>query len=250
MADEIKVSFHSSKMESSFFPHTAMPISVQNMCGSCVAPYQLNLACFQHLSKTKHLKRSFSACESLSTVTGNFVLCSNRSRVDFRGVRSMASMAPDWKLVSGLELENVATTIYMLVLKGCLGKSVLLDDVDKCYLAHKTSSWCTGTLHFGDVCDVIELFDIQWGRIPASDKSQTVSEISLKSKVNIHISRRGSAVIRLVFPRDTSWSIAMEQDVLRDCNLIFNTLVEILKGKVVLASSSSSSLTSFIFPVE
>jgi hypothetical protein len=227
IADEIVASFHIPNTQSAFTPHPKQSISVQNMCGSCVTPYQLNLACFQHLSRTKILKRSFSACESLSTVTGNLVLCSNRSRIDFRGVRSMASMALDWKLVSGLNIEDVSTTIYMLVLKGCLGKAILLSNAH-CYLTNKSAKWCKGTMHCGDVCDVIELFDIEWDKIP---QCVSVSDITKKSKANIHVSRRGSVVIRLVFSSDTMWSLALEQNVMKDCNFLFSTLEEILTGK-------------------
>jgi hypothetical protein len=140
----------------------------------------------------------------------------------------MASMALDWKLVSGLNIEDVSTTIYMLVLKGCLGKAILLSNIH-CYLASKSSQWCKGTLHCGDVCDVIELFDIQWNKIPQC--GEPISEITLKSKVNVHISRRGSVVIRLVFSSDTAWSLVLEQNVMKDCNVLFTTLEKILMGK-------------------
>ena len=241
---QITMSFHPLQMEPMFSPHAKTPVRVQNMCGSCVTPYQLNLACFQHISKTKVLKRSFSACESLSTVSGNFVLCSNRSRVDFRGVRSMKSMIPDWELISGLNIEDVSTTIYMIVLKGCLGKALFFDSSCCCYLANQTANWCTGILHFGDVCDVIELRDIKWDRIPRmgnEDKPPaTVSKTTLLAKSSIHVSRRGGAVIRLVFSPAMPWDVSLEEDIIRDCNMLMNILGEILKGK----STNTSAIFS------
>ncbi len=243
---QITVSFHPLQMEPMYNPHAQTPVRVQNMCGSCVTPYQLNLACFQHISRTKELKRSFSACESLSTVTGNFVLCSNRSRVDFRGVRSIASMTPDWKLISGLNIENVSTTIYMIVLKACLGKALFFDTSCCCYLANQTAKWCTGILHFGDVCDVIELRDIKWDQIPCKGEASATTRLA---KSSIHVSRRGGAVIRLVFSPPIAWDVSLEQDVIRDCDMLMNTLGEILKGKtpksVVSPAAAASSFDPF-----
>lgn len=229
-AAQIKVSFYPPHMQPMFIPHEQTSVRVQNMCGSCVTPYQLNLSCFQHISKTKVLKRSFSACESLSTVTGNFVLCSNRSKVDFRGVRSVASMASDWKIISGLRIEDVSTTIYMIVLKGCLGKALFFDTSCCCYLANQTAEWCTGILHFGDVCDVIELRDIRWNKMP-SKTSQVISQSTLQAKSSIHISRRGGTVIRFVFSPPITWSDGLEKEVISDCDLLTSTLGDILKGK-------------------
>lgn len=243
---QITVSFHPLQMEPMFTPHVKTPVRVQNMCGSCVTPYQLNLACFQHISKTKILKRSFSACESLSTVTGNFVLCSNRSRVDFRGVRSITSMTPDWKLISGLNIENVSTTIYMIVLKGCIGKALFFDSSCCCYLANQTAGWCKGILHFGDVCDVIELRDIKWNLIPhiGDYGFKIASKTTLLAKTSIHVSRRGGAVIRLVFSPPMPWNVSLEEDVIRDCNMLMNIIGEILKGKIPTSQSIISPTTA------
>ena len=229
---EIKVAFHVLKMSGTFVPHEkTREVSVQNMCGSCIAPYQLDLSSLQYISKTKKM---FSSCESFSTVTGNFVLCSNKFRVDFRGVRSISAMRSDWKLITGLNIDDVSTTLYLLVLKGCVGKAVAFHDRsshDCCYLIQQTAQWCTGLLHFGDICDVIELDNIQWAKMPCLT-SKTICDTTLKAKINVHISRKGGTVIRLVFSPPTSWDASIEQDVISDCNFLLDTLSHILNGKV------------------
>jgi len=140
-------------------------------------------------------------------------------------------MGPDWKLVTGLDIVDVSTTLYLLVLKGCVGKAVAFHDrTHGCYLIQQTARWCTGLLHFGDICDVIELDNIQWEKMPCI-APQTICATTLKAKINVHISRKGGTVIRLVFSPPTPWDIAIEQDVISDCNFLLNTLGHILNGK-------------------
>lgn len=212
-------------------PHPKKTFRIQNACGSCTTPYQLNLSCFKHLSKKK---KKFSACESLSTVTATFVLCLNRCRVDFRGVRSIEAMSHDWKLVSGLDISEVSTSIYLLVMKGCIGRSLMLTS-ETCFLANATASWCTPSLHFDDLCDILELGDIDWDKIFARPLN-SASDATKKAKTQVIISRRGGVVIRMVFPKDTPWDILSERDVLSDCDRLLDLLDEILAGKVMRVS--------------
>jgi hypothetical protein len=209
-------------------PHPKKNVCIQNACGSCTTPYQLNLSCFKYLSKKK---KKFSACESLSTVTATFVLCSNRCRVDFRGVRSIEAMSRDWKLVSGLDISEVSTSIYLLVMKGCIGRSLMLTS-ETCFLANATATWCTSSLHFDDLCDILELRDINWDKIFAGP-FDSASDATKRAKTQVNISRRGGAVIRMVFPKDTPWDISNEQNVLSDCDRLFDLLNDILAGKVL-----------------
>jgi hypothetical protein len=219
-------------------PHPKKNFRIQNACGSCTTPYQLNLSCFKHLSKKK---KKFSACESLSTVTATFVLCLNRCRVDFRGVRSIEAMSHDWKLVSGLDISEVSTSIYLLVMKGCIGRSLMLTS-ETCFLANATASWCTPSLHFDDLCDILELGDIDWDKIFARPLN-SASDATKKAKTQVIISRRGGVVIRMVFPKDTPWDISSERDVLSDCDRLLDLLNEILAGKVMRVSERLSILS-------
>jgi len=219
-------------------PHPKKNFRIQNACGSCTTPYQLNLSCFKHLSKKK---KKFSACESLSTVTATFVLCLNRCRVDFRGVRSIEAMSHDWKLVSGLDISEVSTSIYLLVMKGCIGRSLMLTS-ETCFLANATASWCTPSLHFDDLCDILELGDIDWDKIFARPLN-SASDATKKAKTQVIISRRGGVVIRMVFPKDTPWDISSERDVLSDCDRLLDLLDEILAGKVMRVSERLSILS-------
>ena len=99
-------------------------------------------------------------------------------------------------------------------------------------------------MHFGDVCDVIELRDIKWDRIPRLGNEEkppaTVSKTTLLAKSSIHVSRRGGAVIRLVFSPAMPWDVSLEEDIIRDCNMLMNILGEILKGK----STNTSAIFS------
>ena len=85
-------------------------------------------------------------------------------------------MQMDWEMVSGVSLKETAVSVYMLVMKGCLGVPTLVVDggalpdgllgysatiamegCKRCYLGERMAPWCLGYTQHIDVCQAIEI---------------------------------------------------------------------------------------------
>jgi hypothetical protein len=75
---------------------------------------------------------------------------------------------------------------------------------------------------------VVELQEINW-KYPdwAHANDEMVNEATTTS---MEISRKGSVVLRLVFPPDTLWDEKAETDVIASCGVLYTALQTILAG--------------------
>jgi hypothetical protein len=75
---------------------------------------------------------------------------------------------------------------------------------------------------------VVELQEINWNYPDwAHGNHEMVKEATSTS---MEISRKGSVVLRLVFPSDTLWDEKAESDVLASCEMLYGALRLILAG--------------------
>ena len=134
-------------------PHRAHSFRIENTCGACFSPHALNLERYTRLfaaarppaekeagggRRMQRRRRGavaggapptlLAGADLITTLSGTFAPCTNHVQVDFRGVRSVRAMLGDWELISGLPARLTRTTVYMVVLKGCIGLPVLLFD--------------------------------------------------------------------------------------------------------------------------
>jgi len=82
------------------------------------------------------------------------------------------------------------------------------------------------TIHHTDVCHTVELKDIQWSMFIPSPHA-----LLLLAKSSFHVSRRGGAMLRIIFPRGTSWSLEAEQAILNDSNRFMDAIRRLLRGQ-------------------
>jgi len=283
--DKILIVQYEPKYQEKYAPHQGSSVSIQNLCGFCNLPYEITFRSFYPVSKKS--KRTMAAileesrpfmhfnlnrsdddeeepiihgikpednvgrCESLVMLSGTFKLCSNRTRIDFRGVRSVSLLRDDFKTISGIPLEQVPMYVYMVVLKGNMGKSLFLGQSgaslfekhgvvdmthggpDDCYLANRIGCWCKRSIHIEDVCEVLRIECIDWKIFQCMNPAVDISEMTKNAdSVNINISRRGGAIIRLTFPKLTPWNSLCEHQVVSDCNKLLNVLHDLSYGKL------------------
>lgn len=81
------------------------------------------------------------------------------------------------------------------------------------------------TVHHTDVCHTVELRDIQWPMLISEPH-----ELLLTAKSSLHVSRRGGAMLRLIFPRGTPWSLEAEQAILHDSNRLMQAARRLVCG--------------------
>jgi hypothetical protein len=269
-----------AQRDARMLPHPPHPFRIENTCGACIAPCGLAL----QLNELTLLFAPQPPCigsrrcattpppspsnnngggELITTLAGTFAPCTNRMQVDFRGVRSVRDMHTDWHLISGLPpSDTTITTVYMVVLKGCVGLPVLLFDhgratppsssstttsmrlfdntphtVPPCFLAaHLVPHFCLDYAQHSDVCQAIELKHIQWDRFlppPAAndEAAQRHHATLLSSRASAHVSRRGGVMLRLLFPRQTRWDEATEAATVLACDHFLQLLRHVLQGR-------------------
>jgi hypothetical protein len=224
-------------------PHPGHAFRIENTCGACRTPHEpLNLRLLHRLRTARG-----ATGDLITTLSGTFAPCTNRVQVDFRGVRSIREMQSDWELVSGVPSVRTDVTLYMLVLKACLGLPVLLVDYGaipeglgeegegariaaegrgRCYLARRMAPWCEGFTQHVDVCQGIELLGIRWDRLVPT----ACAPLRL-ARSSAHVSRRGGVMLRLIFPRNTPWGVGEETAVVTDCNALLDVLRRALTGR-------------------
>jgi hypothetical protein len=151
-------------------PHAAHDFRIENTCGACRTPYELNLDAFRCVRRGKG-----ATGDLIMMLSGTFAPCANRIQVDFRGVRSTDKMLQDWETLTGIGRAETSVSIYMLVMKACLGLPVLVVDdgitppglpkdgksariaaegFRKCYLGTRTAGVCERYKQHIEVCQV------------------------------------------------------------------------------------------------
>lgn len=246
---------------SSVSPHLFSPFTVENCCGSCKELFELDFKLLKAMAMPRH-QRGITGGDIVSTLGGTLSLYPDRYQIGFRGTRSMRMLAKDWASVTGISLDQTRVSVYMLVLKGQLGASVLLNgsldptssethhhnnsnknDVDETAMAHpyivnRMQKWCTGTRRNTDVCDSIELKGIRWASLLSSthfshhhDYNNNIAAPLEACDSSVSVTRRGGVMMRLVFPSETPWSVELEDQVLLNCNSLLAVLRHAVSGK-------------------
>jgi hypothetical protein len=229
-------------------PHPPHTFRIENTCGACRTPYALDLSAYRCL---RPAASKGTTGELITMLSGTFAPCASRLQVDFRGVRSIAAMQRDWELITGVGPADTTVTVYMLVMKACLGVPALIVDGGtvpnglegysallaeegrrRCYLGERMAAWCAQYVQHIDVCQAIELVDIRWGALCAS-RTVPVDPLLMGPTVrsSVHVSRRGGAMLRLIFPGGTAWDAGKEANVLRECNYLLDVLRRALLGQ-------------------
>lgn len=227
-----KISLHiaSPEFHEKNAPHSKVFASIQNLCGSFMLPCEIrNVGCKQ--KRRRGSESQESGCEVLFMTSGTFVLSANRFKLDFRGCKSIFHMQSDVKMLTGLDMKDLDPHIYMVVLKGCIGKLVEFKS-DENYVSRRIWEWCICTFRNDDVCDILEISDIVWEKLEQNYvmKLQLSSAMKSTHKFHIYISRKGSIIVRLIFPGKFVWSVSVEERVLFDCNQILELFYAILSG--------------------
>ena len=244
--------------------NAASLFKIQNTCGAWVYPSRMNTKeCVSVLIATSALKRKQQErtphefkkngpakkkrhnmlynCiqqDSLHALSGTFVVGEESHKVPFRGVRGYENMLKEWLLLSGtynkqrMLSEGIVCSVYMVILKGNLGFVLNLDAIYN-YVMLRI---CNGGCHPGlsmvrlgevEVCEVVELQEINWDYVDW--KSETHDKVK-QGTTSIEISRKGSAVLRIVFHPDTPWDAKAEADVIASCNVLYAGLAKIMQG--------------------
>ena len=170
-------------------------------------------------------------------------------QVDFRGVRSVAAMLEDWALLIPHQAP-ARVQLYMMVLKASLGVPVVILDrgtalppqlgarslaiakegvnAGLCFLATRMRPWCEECGYRSDVCMAVQLVGVRWRALfPEAELSLALRAVR---NTSVDVSRRGSVMMRLVFPKHTNWSVEEEAAVVRDCNRLLKVLRDALSG--------------------
>ena len=239
-------------------PHAPHDFRIENACGACLveAPLELwRLRPFMVRAPPRGGRRrpppsaSSSSGELIATLSGTFAPCANGMQVDFRGVRSVAAMLEDWRLLIP-EQAPARVQLYMMVLKANLGVPVVILDqgtalppglgprslaiaqegvrAGLCFLATRMRPWCDECGYRSDVCMAVQLIGVRWRALfPEAELSRALCDVRTTS---VDVSRRGSVMMRLVFPKHTAWGVEEEARVVRDCNRLLRVLRAALSG--------------------
>jgi hypothetical protein len=260
--DGVAARSHSQDMT----PHAAHDFRIENACGACLVDTPLELwrlrpfmvrappsARARRIMLTRHAEAEeaspSSTGELIATLSGTFAPCANGMQVDFRGVRSVAAMLEDWGLLIPEQAPS-RVQLYMMVLKANLGVPVVILDqgmalppglagrslsiaqegvrAGLCFLATRMRPWCDECGYRSDVCMAVQLIGVRWRALfPEAELSHALREVRTSS---VDVSRRGSVMMRLVFPKHTGWSVDEEASVVRDCNRLLRVLRAALSG--------------------
>lgn len=248
-------------------PHAPHDFRIENACGACLVEAPLDLWRLRPFMVRAHpssrgRRRSASSSlgmttpessELIATLSGTFAPCANGMQVDFRGVRSVAAMLEDWRLLIP-EQAPARVQLYMMVLKANLGVPVVILDQGRalppglgarslsiaqegmsaglCFLATRMRPWCDECGYRSDVCMAVQLIGVRWRALfPEAELSSALRVVRTTS---VDVSRRGSVMMRLVFPKDTAWGVDEEAQVVRDCNRLLRVLRAALSGDASL----------------
>jgi len=228
----VKLSCMEARTHERLAPHRPAAAEIHNLCGFCRLPYDITFESFEKIQAKKQWKRNRKVTSDyvLST-NGNFVLCGTNNQVDFRGGRSIALIEKDWKFISGLHMKDVQTFVYMMVMKGNIGKGLILDSHDN-FLSSRIKAWSTCIFHYEEVCDVLEIAHLKWSVLKEIYPSLTFSAtIQACKSVNMFVSRKGGTIIRVTFGKSEAWDLCKEYAVLNDSNMLLNVLHRELLGK-------------------
>ena len=246
-------------------PNPPSRFQIQNACGAWNMGYCLDLkSAMKPIMKTMSLNRKLGltltkqtkkkvmkalrmanlGClhqETVHSISCTFVLSPNLRQVDFRGVRRYSHMLEDWLRLLGnrnakvLEEYETTCSMYMVLLKSNLGYCVELNnDINYVYM-QTIGGWeharYGGTVggSGAQVCDVLQLIDIQWDYAlwsAAGYHHRTVR----KGTTTVEISRKGGVVMRVVFPKNTKWNEEAEKELLESCDLLWTGLRKVLSG--------------------
>ena len=256
---EIKLVMYASTASARLAPNAPSEFTIQNACGSwdlpepidiksTALPLTLSSAVLRRLAqplknKPKQPKQSKFLTranqDSIHTISGTFVVSAHKHRVDFRGVRIFQRMLADWLQLLGcwtlkrMQQENITCRIYMVLLKGNLGYSLALHEPLNYVMLWTRGGWGHCRVRLADehqVCDVLELINIEWTHALWAGEHATVR----KAETTLEISRKGGAVVRVVFPKNTPWDHASETDVRQSCNILWGAMRRVLSGAPLL----------------
>ena len=230
----------SARSELPYPPHS---FRIENTCGACRLEEPLDRAWLRpFMIETQH-------APLIATLSGTFAPCARHDmQVDFRGVRSIAAAATEWDALTRGRAPVRLMTTYMIVLKANLGLPVLLVDEGAlppglvgegarrarmgrgiCFLAERMAPWCPDFTQNLDMCFMLQLHGLDWGKLFPSD----VAEPLLRARTSMQISRRGGLTLKLLFTRSTTaWTTEVEAAVVRDCNRLLAGMQRLLAGKV------------------
>jgi hypothetical protein len=219
-------------------PHPPHDFRIENTCGTCMLEEPIHRAWLRpFIVDSRHTPL-------ITSVAGTFAPCVKRDmQVNYHGVRSVASMLQTWALLSKQPIAQ--THVYMLVLSANLGKPVMLVDEGTlppglcgdglqlakegrgiCFLAERMAPCYRKFSQQLDVCLALELHGFAWAEL-----FPEAQEPLLRAQTTIQISRRGGVMLRLVFPRNTVWTVETEATVVRDCNRLLACMRVLLAGR-------------------
>jgi hypothetical protein len=213
-------------------PHDPSPAEIHNLCGYCIMPCNISFDVF-HSLYPKRKQRGISSGDCVLNTNGNFVLCGRKNQLDFRGVRSISLMKDEMFHVCEMNMEELDTYVYMIVLKGSVGKALILNGIEN-FLYSRIGHWCECIFHAEEVCDVLEITNINWSVFQKQYPSFAISKwiVEGSKSVNIFVSRKGGTILRVTFPKNEKWDIVKEYEILNDSNIFLNILHFVLLGKL------------------
>jgi hypothetical protein len=176
--------------------------------------------------------------DSVHALSGTFVVANNTNKVPFRGVRKYEHLVQDFVQLIGkqsgqsLLQEGICCSIYMIIVKANVGYTLDLYSSMNYLKLRLHNGGChqdTSGARIGEleVCDVVQLREINWKYAEWNEgKHDMVSE----GKTSLEVSRKGSAVLRIVFPPQTFWDAEAEKEVLESCNVLLQGVRRVLAG--------------------
>jgi hypothetical protein len=252
-------------------PHPAHAFRIENACGSCILSAMLELDALRPFmvrtpansdlfSRRYPNKTRRGGCQALAgssssatgdlitMLSGTFAICTNRMQVDYRGVRSVRAMVDDWTRLQQSE-PPARINVYMVVLKASLGRPVVVLPSQQippgltgrsldimrvgqslCYLSTRMVNWITYFHYREEVCVAVQLSGILWEKLFPDRLAEALRHVKSTS---VDVSRRGSVMMRLVFPNNTRWDADEEAAVLRDCNRFLKVMDDAMMGKAL-----------------
>jgi len=146
-------------------PHPFHSFRIENTCGACMlsvdAPLDLD-------------RFRVAGSDQIVLLGGTLAERLNGREVDFRGVRGVMRLLHELSELTRVPRAAVRVTVYMVVMKGCVGTPTMVVDYGmrppatlggaaatlaeegfrRCYLAERMAPWCEGYAQHVEVCQV------------------------------------------------------------------------------------------------
>jgi hypothetical protein len=264
--EEVQMVPYPMSVNDMVMPNEACTFKIQNACGSWEMPTPRNLRSMSKpltASSAMHRQMLAACCreeqltkkkekvpkkrarempnnriqqDSVHALSGTFVVSENKHKVDFRGVRSFKLMLEDWLMLLGnnsrkrMIQAGISCSIYMVLLKANMGYTLQLT-THQSYVILNMYGVCSAAevrKREGQVCDVVELRDINWDYYLWADGDHSMVKLGVTT---LEISRKGGTVMRIVFSKGTLWDEMAEAEVLASAGMLWTGIRRVLSGE-------------------